>query len=58
MSKADDAYYRRLGIRQAQRRKRLEKMQRQMPDRLAIVKKIKAGEITLAEGQKIARRLK
>ena len=58
MSKADDAYYRGLERRQARERKHLLKMRRQMPDRLAIMKKIKAGDITLAEGQKIIRRLK
>jgi len=51
----DEEYYKRLPIRERANRERMAKLLRDLPRRKAIIARVKAGEITLADGQKMIR---
>jgi len=52
----DEEYYKRLPIRERAKRERMAKLLRDLPRRKAILARVKAGDITLAEGQKMIRK--
>jgi len=54
-SKADEKYYKRLEQRKKERRARIEKLKADIPRRMEILKRVKDGNLTLKEAQKIIR---
>ena len=54
-SAADKRHYKRLAVNDRARRQRQDALQSDLPRRMAILKRVKAGEITLKEGQKLIR---
>jgi len=56
LSKADERYYNRKAAEDKARDERRKQREADMPRRLAILARVKAGEITLAEGQCMIRR--
>jgi len=58
ISKRDADRYAKYERERLAREGRREKLKAQMPERLALMNKVKAGEMTLEEAQAIARNLK
>jgi hypothetical protein len=56
LSKADERYYKRRAAEDIARKRRMEEREADMPRRMEILARVKAGEITLAEGQRMIRR--
>jgi hypothetical protein len=56
LSKADEQYYRRRAAEDAARARRKAERDADMPRRMEILARVKAGEITLTEGQRMIRR--
>ncbi len=55
MSQSDDAYYRALEQRQLRARLRLARREETREYRIGLLKKVRSGEITLAESQALAK---
>jgi len=55
LSKADERRYKRQAIKDKLRRKRLKVLNADMPRRMKILARVKAGEISLKEGQRLIR---
>ena len=56
VSKSDERYYRRKDAEDKARSDRRKRLDADMPRRLAILDRVKAGEITIAKGQSIIRK--
>ena len=54
MSKSDDAFYASVERRSAKWRARLARLDSNRPPRMELLKKVRAGEITLKQAQRIA----
>ena len=55
-SKADKKWYRRRAIEDATQKKRQAELRADMPRRMKIIARVKFGEITLGEGQRLIRK--
>ena len=51
----DVLYYKRRVVRDAERRRRIDALIEDTPRRIAILDRVRAGEITMAEGQRLIR---
>ena len=56
LSKADERYYKRKAAEDKARAERRQQREADMPRRMEILARVKSGEITLAQGQRLIRK--
>jgi hypothetical protein len=57
MSKSDDEFYARLERKRAKRDKRIARLASTHPQRMDLIQRVRAGEITLEDAKSLARKL-